>query len=608
MRSPSAMQIIDLDITNACHLSCSNCTRSVGLKPKPYEMTVDQFEKAVDSMDGWKGHTLAVLGGEPTLHRNFAELSRSFQSMWGPPADPAQGVLPIQDFNSFAQDRLCDNRTGRGLWTSLGPGYARHYELIQEVYSRQTINTHDVGGRHQSGMFTRKELGIPDEVWYPLRDACWIQNMWSASVNPHGAYFCEFAGTLDHLYFDGKHAWPVEKDWWRRTPEEFGAQLELCELCGHCLKGPSAVDNAEVDQVSPVHAKMLEDRGMGKKNPLEIIDPSSIQWDGRNPSIQWYLPESNVRVPSDHSSLKAKNVAAVVVCVNYSDKLAKTIEHNAKLVDQLVVVTTMNDYETKRVVGMCSVPVTLVISDRCYDNSFAFNKGAMINDGLAAIRNPDWVILTDADVFLNSRLRRFFDKHVLNPGVLYYTDRFDLMDDAAVNKFVKTGDFDPVQQYEIISSEPNGYFQLFNKRAAALEGQWPNILSESFCSAAGVDTMFQYKWPVEKGVLVSGIPVHHIAHSQRLGENWNGIGMSGAPRWKQLGILTYKGVYGIIPDMPEQCRMKLTSTKDGKSVEVDWNLLDGSLPREIVRVKGENLIFLEEDIGLHHIHLAYWVE
>src|SRR5689334_24222844 len=41
----------------------------------------------------------------------------------------------------------------------------------------------------------------PDEQWIPMRDACWVQNTWSASIRQGRTYFCEVAGMLDDLYF-----------------------------------------------------------------------------------------------------------------------------------------------------------------------------------------------------------------------------------------------------------------------------------------------------------------------------------------------------------------------------------------------------------------------
>ena len=83
-------------------------------------------------------------------------------------------------------------------------------------------NTHESAGQHQALLITRKDYqettGMSDEQWEQNRDDCWVQKLWSATINDKGAYFCEVAGALDRLYFDGKHAWGVEQGWWQRTP------------------------------------------------------------------------------------------------------------------------------------------------------------------------------------------------------------------------------------------------------------------------------------------------------------------------------------------------------------------------------------------------------
>ena len=66
-------------------------------------------------------------------------------------------------------------------------------------------------------MATRKELGIPDEKWIKLRDKCWIQNLWSASITPKGAFFCEVAAAMD-MTLNGPGGWPIEPGWWKRKP------------------------------------------------------------------------------------------------------------------------------------------------------------------------------------------------------------------------------------------------------------------------------------------------------------------------------------------------------------------------------------------------------
>jgi MoaA/NifB/PqqE/SkfB family radical SAM enzyme len=73
MKSPADMKIIQIDITNACMYSCSNCTRFCGQHSKPFFMELETFRRAVDSLAGFEG-IIGIIGGEPTLHSQFDKL------------------------------------------------------------------------------------------------------------------------------------------------------------------------------------------------------------------------------------------------------------------------------------------------------------------------------------------------------------------------------------------------------------------------------------------------------------------------------------------------------------------------------------------------------
>ena len=82
MRSPADMGTIQIDITNACTLQCSNCTRFCGNHKKPFFMNYEDFKKAVDSLEGFNGVT-GVMGGEPTLHPEFERFVLYLQKKFG---------------------------------------------------------------------------------------------------------------------------------------------------------------------------------------------------------------------------------------------------------------------------------------------------------------------------------------------------------------------------------------------------------------------------------------------------------------------------------------------------------------------------------------------
>ncbi len=600
MRSPASMDIVQLDITNKCHLRCSNCTRLVAHQEVPFEMDLYTFARAVQSMAGWyqPGRVLGVMGGEPTLHSQFEEIARILQDLWNRSVVHPHGKQPIRDFNAYVQERLQDRTSGRGLWTSLGPGYYKHYEIIQEVFDHQTVNTHEHPGVHQALLITRKELGIPDEEWIPLRDKCWVQNMWSASITPHGAYFCEVAGALDNLLYKGAHAWPIREGWWRRTPDQFGDQLKLCEHCALALPVPAVEARKNRDLISPDSLRLLKEAHSPavEKGKFDLFSPELEQEPREVTTIDSYLSEEKTRVAPDHKSILPRSVTGVVVCVGCADQLQATLNFNLTQLEHIVVVTTSDDADTKRVVAQ-EPRARLVVSDRCYEEDCAFNKGRLLNDGLKSIDNPDWILLTDADILLNPHTKIFLARHAFNPGCLYGTLR----------------DEEPPWESpapEGVNAEPNGYFQLWHPRAQALRSLYkgtPAVMSEEFCSAGGVDSWFLQQFPADKRIILPEVRVSHFGHGA-FGGRWNGTKKRRG--WHQVGMLTPSHLIWTHAQevIPPGAQVRLTDTVYGKTTLATLDAA-GNLPANVLmRDPHEGFVFLGQGIGHAHIQVAVWRE
>ena len=303
MRSPADMEFIQIDITNACNMRCSNCTRFCGNHEKPFFMDFETFKQAVDSLDGFEGVT-GIIGGEPTLHPEFEKFAGYLQEKFGGTKKPDRLLYPQKHFiqeihrrefesETFHENENCRymKKHGAGLWSNMSGTYRKYYELIQDTFQVQYLNDHINPSYHQPGLFARKDLNIPDEEWIPMRDKCWIQNTWSATVTPKGAFFCEVAAALDRL-FDGPGGWPIEPGWWKRKPEDFSDQLHWCEICGFALEGRTFTRDSqeETDDVSPTVYEMLKKTNSpklraGKINPVKIengiIDETSKPEDKR---------------------------------------------------------------------------------------------------------------------------------------------------------------------------------------------------------------------------------------------------------------------------------------------------------------------------------------
>lgn len=225
MRPIREMETIQIEVTNACVNQCSNCTRLVGHHPKPYFMDMDYFKKAVDSLLNFPA-MVGMMGGEPLLHPQFPAMCEYLSSKF-PPAK-------------------C------GLWTCLPEGKEHYREIIVKTFGNIFINDHsrdDV--LHSPVLVPAREVcrGNYNAMWY-LIDHCWVQNGWSASINPNGAFFCEVAASLSML-LGFKEGWKVEPDWWEKIPKDFASQMDtFCPLCGCAMPLKRRASIEGIDDIS----------------------------------------------------------------------------------------------------------------------------------------------------------------------------------------------------------------------------------------------------------------------------------------------------------------------------------------------------------------------
>ena len=359
MRSPADMQTIQIDITNACNLACSNCTRFCGNHKKPFFMDFDTFKRAVDSLEGYNGVT-GVMGGEPTLHPEFERFVLYIREKYGERKETNRMIYPQREFikeirrrefeshvlredeDGTGRDCGCGNfkMFGPGLWSNMGDTYPKYYELINDSFNVQFLNDHINESYHQPGLISRKDLGIPDEEWIPMRDACWMQNEWSATITPKGAFFCEIAGALDML-FDGPGGWEIEPGWWKRKPSEFGEQLNWCEICGFALKTFMRDAKEEVDDVSPTLYEMLKKidspRMKAGRTNLIKIENGVISEESKAPTMgfaavsaaQPYIEhyEDRFNASNSHLLVQEYEIVSIADRSTFGAELNKVLKH-----------------------------------------------------------------------------------------------------------------------------------------------------------------------------------------------------------------------------------------------------------------------------------------
>ncbi len=367
MRSPSEMAVIQIEITNACVHQCSNCTRFCGHHRKNFFMDRETFMRAVNSLAEFP-NTVGMMGGEPTLHPDFAELATYFKEHFGSRETMKRGRLPIPDFSKYIADEFrFPGPKERGLWTIGGKHYYRNFELIQDTFNTQVINDHQYDSLHQGILLARKDLGVPDDKWEKIRDACWLQNMWSASITPKGAFFCEIAAALDML-FDGPGGWPIEPGWWKRTPEAFGDQLNWCEFCGIALKGPTSLASEATDDVTISILERLEKLESPKVARKKYRLFHAESFGGEGSTFVHYVPEGGKRVEIN------------------------TLKLYPRKIDALTYPSPSGDH------AFLGETLSSFIEDRT---------------------ETDWILLHPTSVELSSEIEGLLKKIVFNPGCLY---------------------------------------------------------------------------------------------------------------------------------------------------------------------------------------------
>lgn len=261
MRPIVDMDNIQIEITNRCFKSCSNCTRLVNHHPKPYFMDFEQLKEAVDSVLVYP-KMVGLMGGEPLLHPEF------------------------ERFCKYLHSKIPPERCG--LWTCFPKGKEHYREVIVETFGNIFLNDQTRDDILHAPVLVASEE-VPGEQWVKdyLINRCWVQNFWSASINPHGAFFCEIAAALSMLLETEQDngGWKVEPTWWTRVPKDFVKQMDrYCKLCGCAmpLKKRESMDGR--DDISPKMFERLKDISPKIKRGECVVHDLQLCEDNRQPA------------------------------------------------------------------------------------------------------------------------------------------------------------------------------------------------------------------------------------------------------------------------------------------------------------------------------------
>lgn len=262
--------VMQIWVTRACDLSCFGCTQGSNLAGKPRMITVEQFDQACRSLDGYFG-VVGMFGGNPATHPQFDELCRVMRAR-----------IPYEQRGLW-----CNNLRGKGAHARItfNPAFSNlnvhmsreaHDEFVRDwPECAHVVKGLDGDSRHSPPYVAMQDV-VPDEAErWRLIETCDINRLWSAMIcvfrGELRGYFCEIAAAQAMLHQDDP-SYPdlgveIKPGWWNIGMETFAEQVKFhCHACGIPLRsrGELAV-TGRVEQVSVTHADIYKPKVKGRE-------------------------------------------------------------------------------------------------------------------------------------------------------------------------------------------------------------------------------------------------------------------------------------------------------------------------------------------------------
>lgn len=294
-------KIIQIVVTRACDLHCSNCTQGSHLAGKPSIMTVDQFDQACASLEGFYG-VVGVFGGNACLHPKFDEICKVMRSRF-----------PLKQ---------------RGIWTNNLNGNGNHARITfwpphsnlnvhmnKEAYeefcsdwpeSVPYLKGLEKDSIHSSPWVSMIDLGIPESERWNMISSCDVNQFWSPAIGiirgELRCFFCEISYSMAALHELNPNWSGTDQPfpdiglecipgWWRKPMADFSKQVNTCcHNCGIPMRRTGQLAIAgDHDEFSKTHEFIA--RPKVKSRPVKMIEPELVHIANRSsrPATQ-YLP------------------------------------------------------------------------------------------------------------------------------------------------------------------------------------------------------------------------------------------------------------------------------------------------------------------------------
>lgn len=216
------------------------------------------------------------------------------------------------------------------------------------------------------------------------------------------------------------------------------------------------------------------------------------------------------------------NIEGIIICVNFSDYLAETLPRNRFFFNRVTVVTSPEDVDTQQIAMSNGCRV---VKSTSYLDGGDFNKGKLINEGIAASSKRCWLCHIDADCVLPTGLRPKIAelepklrKHECIVGLhrKLIESYADWLRYTSGNKSVAVPERDgfnrPVKR-QGKNVVPVGYFQLWHTDSKQL---YPEDCPSANTSDVGFGKKFRQR------VFIDDYVLHLSSEKHQRGTDWEG--------------------------------------------------------------------------------------
>lgn len=258
--------VLQIWVTRACDKACFHCTQGSNLGGKPGMISPDQYEAALDSIQGYFG-VVGMFGGNPALHPQFETLCEILRSKF-----------------PFHQRGLwCNHPKGKGatMRKTFNPAISNlnvhqdaeaYEEFLRDwpelkAFKKDNLKGLDSDSRHGPPFVAMQDVIASEEERWKLIADCDVNKYWSSMIcvfrGELRAYVCELMGAQAMLHQNNPDypdtGLPVTSGWWRRPIQDFSEQIKHhCHACGIPLKGYGALANTgPVEQYSQTHETVV---------------------------------------------------------------------------------------------------------------------------------------------------------------------------------------------------------------------------------------------------------------------------------------------------------------------------------------------------------------